>query len=223
MIKPGLFGKTVPADERRLDFDFANEQLLYMKKNPNILFIGDSITQFWDLQVYFETQKLLVNRGIGGDTSEYLLMRFDADVIQLNPVLVLIMIGTNDILATHSDLWWRTPGLDEHIVFEETTKNIMEMVEKCSRNSIGVALCSILPSNIAPPFNKKVRWRLTAKINSFLASLCKKQDIPYINYHENLCEEDGKTIVPEYSMDGIHVNARGYAVMASVLKDSIDI
>ncbi|NQT58208.1 MAG: hypothetical protein HQ557_04415 [Bacteroidetes bacterium] len=223
MIRPGFFGKTVPADGRRIDFDFANDQLLTMQKKPDILFIGDSLTQLWDVHVYFDTKKLLVNRGIGGDTSEYLLKRFDADVVQLDPALVIIMIGTNDISATHNDTWWRNPGVDESTVFTGTTENIEKMVEKCLENDIKAALCSILPSDIPAPFDKEMRWRLTENINTFIADLCKKHDLKYIDYHAELCMDDGKTLIADYSPDGIHVIANGYAVMANTLREEIDI
>ncbi|MFQ8952989.1 MAG: hypothetical protein ACLR56_08280 [Oscillospiraceae bacterium] len=68
MIKPGNFGKNVPADNRRGDFDFGNEQILYLKRSVDILFIGDSITQLWDHYAYFGTKCYIVNRGIGGDS-----------------------------------------------------------------------------------------------------------------------------------------------------------
>ncbi|MCK5157166.1 MAG: hypothetical protein KAQ69_12120 [Spirochaetales bacterium] len=223
VIKPGFFGKTIPTDERRLEFDFANEQLLYMKKKPDILFIGDSITQLWDLNVFFNTEKLLINRGIGGDTSKYLLKRFDADVIQLNPSLAIVMIGTNDITATHYDPWWRISGLDEEDVFIEATKNINKMVNKCLENSINIALCSIIPSYIAAPYNKHIRWKLTERINDFIIKLSQDKNIKYIDYHSSLCMKDGKTIITDLSPDGIHVNAKGYEIMAKTLKKMIDL
>ena len=66
IIKPGNFGKNVPADNRRGDFDFGNEQVLYLKRSVDILFIGDSITQLWGHYAYFGTKCYIVNRGIGG-------------------------------------------------------------------------------------------------------------------------------------------------------------
>lgn len=222
-IKPGYFGKTVSADSRRLDFDFANEQLLYMNKQPDILFIGDSITQLWDLSVYFDTSKLLINRGIGGDTTEYVLKRFDADVIQLNPKLVILMIGTNDISITHGDLWWRTIGTDKETVYNNVQMNIKEIVKKCKMNNIEIVLCSVIPSDIVPPFNKEIRWELTQEINDFLKKLCALNKLKYVDYHSKLCKEDGKTLICDISPDGIHPNAKGYEMMAKILKEVIEI
>jgi lysophospholipase L1-like esterase len=223
MIKPGLFGKAVAADNRRMDFDFANEQILYMGKRTDVLFIGDSITQLWDLNTYFVTDKFLVNRGIGGETSEYLLKRFDADVIQLKPKFVVLMIGTNDISATHNDPWWRTKGVDKNTVINNTQNNIEAMVEKCRVNSVEIVLCSIIPSDVAPPYDKEIRWELTQRLNDFIKNLCTQHNIKYIDYHSKLCQSDGKTLIYDLSPDGIHTNAKGYEIMAKVLKDVIEI
>ena len=84
-IKPGTFGKSVAADAYRAGFDLLNSQVLYSKKRPDILFIGDSVTNWWDLNLYFGDLGYVLNRGIGGDTTEYILKRSDADVFQLEP------------------------------------------------------------------------------------------------------------------------------------------
>ncbi len=222
-IKPGPFGKVVAADNRRIDFDFANEQLLYLNKQPDVLFIGDSITQLWDIIAYFDTRKLLVNRGISGDTSEYVLKRFDADVIQLKPKLVICMIGTNDIMATHSDPWWRTAGTDKEIVIGCTKNNLQAIAKKCKAHNIEIAFCSIIPSDIAPPYDKEIRWELTCRLNAFIKDLCMQSHLQYIDYHAQLCGSDGKTIKPALTPDGIHVNAKGYEIMAKVLREKVAI
>jgi len=222
LIKPGNFGKTVAADNKRIDFDSANEQLLYLNKRPDILFIGDSITQLWDLNAYFgDSGKLIVNRGISGDSSEYVLKRFDADVIQLKPKLVIMMIGTNDIFATNDDPWCRMKGTDKETVVAGTQSNIKAIVEKCKENNIEIALCSIIPSDIAPPFDKEMRWELTKRLNDFIKELCVENIIKYIDYHSKLCQADGKTLIYDLSPDGIHPNAKGYEIMAKVLRDNI--
>ena len=216
IIKPGLFGKTVPADNRRMDFDFYNEQILYLKKRPDLLFIGDSITQLWDLNAYFGSNQFIVNRGIGGDDSTYLAKRFQADCIQLNPKKVILMIGTNDITRTHFDPWWRKMGEEEETVLNEYKRNILEIIKESDAAKIELILCSVIPSDIAPPYDKDIRWKMTKEMNAFLKSLGKS----YVDYHRALTT-DGKTLIYELSPDGIHVNAKGYKIMASVLRESI--
>lgn len=217
-IKPGLFGESVAADSRRLDFDYSNEQLLYLDKEIDYLFLGDSITHFWNLNVYFKTDKFLENRGIGGDVSKYLLKRFDADCIQLKPKCAVIMIGANDIFRTEDDLWYKTVGEDCQIVMEDYKKNISAMIEKCDNAGIEVVLCSVLPSTIAPPFNRERRWEMTKLMNNYLKSFNRK----YVDYHSALTA-DGHSLPEELSLDGIHPNAKAYSIMAEVLKKTIDL
>lgn len=223
MIKPGIFGKTVAADNKRMDFDFGNEQLLYLNKEIDFLFIGDSITQLWDINAYFDTNKFLVNRGIGGDTSEYVLKRFDADVIQLNPKQVILMIGTNDISAINGDVWWRVEGQKTEIVIESIKDNFYKIVEKCKDNNVDLVLCSIVPSDIAPPFPKELRQDMTIELNQFIKELALKNCYKYINYFDSLCHEDGKTLIYDLSSDGIHPNAKAYSIMAEILKNELGI
>ena len=122
IIKPGNFSVSVPTDAKRMEFDFKNEQLLHLKKEIDYVFIGDSITQLWDIKSYLNSEKTIVNRGIGGDTSYYLNKRFEADCVQLKPKKAVLMIGTNDITKTDDDLWWKVKGQDNSVVFEEYKK-----------------------------------------------------------------------------------------------------
>ncbi len=218
VIKPGYFSKAVPADNRRMDFDFYNEQIIYLGKRPDLLFIGDSITQLWDLNVYFGSSLFIVNRGIGGDDSTYLAKRFEADCIQLKPGKVILMIGTNDITRTRFDHWWRVKGEDAETVIDDYKKNINKIIDDCDAAKIELVLCSVIPSDIAPPDDKEIRWKMTEEMNAFLQSSGKT----YIDYHSALTN-DGKTLIKELSPDGIHVNAKGYEIMADVLRKNIDI
>lgn len=218
IIKPGNFGKSVAADSLRAYFDYGNEQLLYTKKEIDYVFIGDSITYHWDFNAYLNTDKTIVNRGIGGDSSEYVLKRFDADVIQLKPKCAVLMIGTNDIFRCEDDLWWKIKGEDEDVVFESYKSNITEIIKKCDDNDIEIVLCSVIPSLIAPPYNREMRWRMTKRFNEFLKSCQKK----YIDYAPAL-SDDCKIIKDELSPDGIHPNAIGYEKMLTELKKVIDL
>ena len=218
LLSPGTFGKTVAADNRRQDFDFSNEQILYTNTKIDYLFIGDSITQLWNLNVYFQTDKFLENRAIGGDNSIYLLKRFDADCIQLHPKKVIIMIGTNDIFRAEDDLWWKKAGEDVDKVLDEYKSNVEQMIEKCDIAGIDVILCSVIPSNIAPPYNRERRWYMTKEMNEFLQAQGKQ----YVDYHSVLTH-DGHSLPDDLTPDGIHPNAKAYALMAKKLKETVGI
>ena len=219
IIKPGLFGKTVHADNRRKDFDFGNEQLLFLKKKIDALFIGDSITQLWDIPAYVGNKLFIVNRAIGGDDSTYLLRRLDADCIQLRPKKCFLMIGTNDITQTEYDHWWRKKGRPVQEVFKDYKINILGIIQKCKEAAIPLLLCSIIPSDIAPPFDKQTRFEMTCAINRFLQESASQNHLAYIDYHSALCASNGQTILPGYTEDGIHPNAACYGAMAKILKE----
>jgi len=214
LIKPGTFGKNVAADLFRTPFDIMNEQILYSGRKPYAVFVGDSITMQWDLYTHFKTDKLLVNRGIGSDESKYVNLRFEADCIQLKPEKAILMIGTNDIFQCEGDVWWRTPASktpDE--VIDDYKNNINSIVKKCDDAGIELILCSVLPSTIAPPFNREMRWEMVERMNEFLKSLGKT----YIDY-VSVLSPDGKNLPDDLTPDGVHPNAKGYTLMAEELK-----
>lgn len=214
LIRPGFFGKHVPSDERRIEFDILNEQILYLERYPDYVFLGDSITDRWDIYAYIKTDKFIVNRAVSGEHSEFLLKRFDADCVQLKPEYAVILIGTNDIFRTHPDEMGIRESEDE--VFINWKNNINEMVSKCENADIKPVLCSVIPSDVRLPFDKEIRWRLTEKMNDYLKTMGKI----YIDYHSKLTE-DGKSISKKYSHDGIHANAHGYEVMAKILIENL--
>ena len=97
-ITPGTFGSAPTADNFRTLFDILNEQIIYRRREVDFVFLGDSIFQHWDLDLWFSPDKYKVNRGIGGDMSRYMLLRSEADVFQLHPHRAIVMAGTNDLL-----------------------------------------------------------------------------------------------------------------------------
>src|SRR5918911_3039461 len=100
LIRPGELGLVVAADPRRGVFDSHNEALLAKDVPIAAVFIGDSITDMWALDVFFPTTSgFIVNRGIGGDRTPYVRRRFEADVLQLHPRLAVIMIGVEKTLG----------------------------------------------------------------------------------------------------------------------------
>lgn len=129
-----------------------------------------------------------------------------------------MMIGTNDIIRTDYDFWWRNEGEKEETVLADYKRNVSEIVKKCDDAGIELLICSVIPSDIAPPQDKEKRWRMTAEMNLFLRGLGKK----YIDLVPIL-SDDGKKIKSEYTPDGIHPNAAGYFLMAQEIKKYIDI
>jgi len=175
---------------------------------PRIVFMGDSITQGWIDKVpgFFSAGRL--DRGIGGQTTPQMLLRFRQDVIALKPAIVQIMGGTNDIAGNTGPM---TP--------EQTQANIMSMTELAQSHGIRVILASIPPAAGFP-------WRpglatipqITA-MNAWLKTYAASVGATYADYWGAL--HDGDALRREWTYDGVHPNEAGYAVMAPVAERAI--
>ena len=218
-IIPGFFGTSASADVRRTEFDILNEQYLTSDKKADVVFFGDSITQHWDLNLYFNPNVLKMNRGIGGDNTVHAAMRFDADVLQLDAEIIVMLLGINDLLTTAPDLWWRRPGANPNIVMQKIEESFRDMLNKCKDKK--VYICSLLPQNIAPPYDKEGFKRLILKTNKILKDICKEYGAEYVDYYSVLQKDD--LLPDELSHDGIHPNGKCYKIMADILKEKIDI
>ncbi len=220
LIRPGQFGVEAAADGRRGVFDYHNEALLACGTPIDAIFIGDSITDMWALDAFFEgTSGSIVNRGIGGDRTLYVRRRFVADVLQLHPRLVVVKIGVNN--TWDMDAWLdetrRTPGeIEEGIV-----RDIAAMVTAARVNGIAVALCSILPTDVPFNGNTAVRNRVIARANERLRGLAAEQGAVYVDYHRHLAGADGLTLRPGLADDGLHPHVVGYEIMARVLLETL--
>lgn len=217
VIKPGMFGLAVAADNRRGEFDFGNESLLMEGVQPDVLFIGDSITHLWELQAYFSgSGKILINRGIGGDTSTYVRKRYAADALQLQPKLIVMKIGTND-------LGWGLEQLDEAIS-DIICENISAMASEAKAAGIPLAICSILP--IWGPnwlscaeFSERKNAQIV-RINSRLQIIAAENKSIYVDYFSNMVNLAGE-MQTDLADDGVHPHSKGYAIMARVLRQEL--
>lgn len=221
LIKPGLFGLNVAADGRRSVYDRQNEELLAQEVPVDAVFMGDSITEQWLLEAYFQgTQGILVNRGIGGDITPYIRRRFAADVLQLQPRLVVMMAGINNFWDLDN---WLYPDLvrTPQAIEDEVVSDLAEMVVGARKQQIEVALCSILPTNI--PFNSNTGIRNAAikRINDSLAQIAFEQGATFVDYHRHFAAEDGLTLQDGFAEDGLHPQAGGYKLMTDALLASL--
>ncbi len=214
LIKPGNFGVEVAADARRGTFDAHNESLLAKHMPIDAVFIGDSITDMWAIDAYFRgTQGLLVNRGISGDVTQYVRKRFEADVVQLSPHLVVLMIGVNNFWDI--DTWWDSSLVHTVQEIEEgIITDISAMVKDALTHNIKVALCSILPTNS----NSTIRNTAIQRVNERLEHIAHElQHIVFIDYHRHFVAGDGLTLRADLADDGLHPHSAGYEIMASTL------
>jgi lysophospholipase L1-like esterase len=198
----------------------ANQQLLAAPRDPGrVVFMGDSITDGWRLDQSFPG-KPYVNRGIGGQTTAQMLVRFYPDVIALRPAAVVILAGTNDIA--------RNNGMQ---TLEMIQQNIMAMVELAKVHNVKVVLCALTPINDykrrseqqggGPLLQSKTRPPADLlKLNAWLKTYATSSGAVYADYHAATSDKDG-FLVDADTGDGLHPNASGYAKMAPVVAAAI--
>ena len=190
----------------------ANEELKKSNSGKDrIVFIGDSITEGWsDFSPEFFQQNNFVNRGISGQTTPQMLIRIKPDAVHLDPKMIVINGGTNDIAGNTG------PSTPEMII-----DNLCSMAEIAIKNNIDVALTTILPVYKYPD-NDEVADppKIISFINSALEEYCKKNSLICVDYYSSMV--DGKKgLKSEYGNDGVHPIKEGYEVMEKAIKNVI--
>lgn len=175
-----------------------------------IVFMGDSITEFWSLtdSEYF-AGKPYVNRGISGQTTPQMLIRFRADVIALKPAVVVVLAGINDIA-----------GNTGPATLDMIANNIFSMAELAKANNIKVILCSVLP---AYDFSWKPNQNPAEKVvalNKMIKNYADANGILYLDYFSAM-KDERNGLKTAYSGDGVHPNKLGYQVMAPLAEKAI--
>lgn len=188
-----------------------NVQLIstYNIKN-SIVFMGNSITEGWiNMHPLFFKNNNYINRGIGGQTTPQMLIRFKQDVVQLKPKAVVILAGTNDIAGN--------TGFSTVEMIED---NISSMAEIAVANHIQVILCSVLPVFDYPwkPGLKPAQKIVT--LNNWLKNYALKNNHIYCDYFTAMADER-LGLKKEWGDDGVHPNEAGYLIMESIIQKSI--
>jgi lysophospholipase L1-like esterase len=184
-----------------------------VKGEPRVVFIGDSITDKWELSRFFPG-KPYVNRGIGSQITPQMLVRFHADVIALKPKVVVIAAGINDVT-----------GLLQIETEDQIKANYQAMAELASAHGIKVIFASILPIN---NYTDNARNMLVdrkpetlKRLNAWLKSYCARMGFGFIDYTKALSDQAG-LLRAEFTSDGLHPNEAGYKAMAPVARSVID-
>jgi acyl-CoA thioesterase-1 len=197
------------AAQRRLQYGSDNTALRPAAPGDNrVVFLGDQITELWGEK--FFPGKPYLNRGIAGQTTGQMLLRFRQDVVSLKPKVVVILAGTNDVAG------FRGPATEEMIA-----DNLMSMAELAHAHGIRVVLASVTP--VCDCFTKptvRQRWQGRIKeTNELIEQYAAKSGSMYLDYYAALA--DGDEFRKALTSDGILPNDAGYAVMAPLAEKAI--
>lgn len=193
-------------------FRDANAQLLAGPADPQrVVFMGDSITEGWTVgDPAFFANRSRINRGIGGQTTPQMLLRFRDDVIALKPRAVVILAGTNDIAGNTG------PVTDEQVA-----GYVASMVELAQAAGIRVVLLSVLPAD-RYWWNKALQPAARiVRLNGLLQQVAQAHRVTWVDLHKPM--NDGKDgLLHAYGEDGVHPNANGYRAMRQPVLDALE-
>ena len=177
-----------------------------------VIFLGDSITDGWPIAEYFPG-KPYINRGIDGQTTPQMLVRFREDVINLKPRVVVILAGTNDIAGNTGPM-----------TLEEIEANYASLADLAAANKIRIVFSSVLPvNNYTPESQEYFAQRSPEKIlalNQWLKHYCGEHDLVYLDYFSAMVDDKG-LLKKDLAADGLHPNAAGYKIMAPLAESAI--
>jgi lysophospholipase L1-like esterase len=179
-------------------------------RGDRVVFMGNSITEGWKKKdSTFFLEHPYIDRGISGQTSPQMLVRFRPDVIALKPATVVILAGTNDVAQN-------TGPISNHDILG----NIISMTQLAQANGIKVILCSVLPANDFPwrrglqPADKIVA------LNTMIKEFCDRNHVTYVDYYSALVDEQ-KGLDRKFSDDGVHPTLDGYRIMEPLIEQAI--
>lgn len=177
-----------------------------------VVFMGDSITDAWKIAGPDGSfpGKPYINRGISGETTPQMLVRFRQDVIDLQPGVVVILAGTNDLAGNTGPM-----------TLEQTEENFASMAELAAANDIKVVLCSILPAFDYPWSPGLEPAPKIATLNQWISSYAARKGYIYVDYYSAMKDDRGG-LSPALSKDGVHPLPAGYAIMAPLVEAGIE-
>ena len=177
-----------------------------------VVFMGDSITDFWIKRSpkFFADNPAYIDRGISGQTTPQMLIRFRPDVIALKPKAVVILAGTNDIAGNTGPM-----------TLEMIEDNLTSMAELAKANGIKVVLSSVMP--VCDYHRPQTERRPPAKIialNEWIKDYCAKNNLVYLDYYSAMID-DQKMLKKEITADGLHPNEAGYTIMEPLAEKAV--
>ncbi len=174
-----------------------------------VVFMGNSITEAWHLDGFFP-DKPYINRGISGQTTPQMVLRFHQDVVGLKPKAVIILAGINDIAENTGPM---TVG--------QTEDNLAAMAEMATANHIKVVLCSVLPAYDFPWHPGMTPAPKVVELNEWIKAYAAEKGYVYVDFYSAMKDERGG-LPASLSRDGVHPLPAGYAIMAPLAEAGIE-
>jgi len=182
-----------------------------------VVFMGDSITELWlrngvppgSTTPGFFPGKQYINRGISGQTTPQMLVRFRPDVINLKPLAVVILAGINDVAGNTGDM-----------TLEQTEENLASMAELAQANGIRVVMCSVLPAFDFPWRPGKEPAPKVIALNSWIKTYAAQHGHVYVDFYSAMVDERGG-LPTKLSGDGVHPSKAGYDIMNPLVEAGI--
>ena len=193
------------------DYKADNERIIANEEYPEVVFMGNSITENWAyFHPEFFTSHNYLGRGIGGQTSAHMLVRFKTDVIDLHPKAVVIMAGTNDV--AHNDFW---------VAPEQVVNNVISMCELAQAHGI-IPIISSIPPCAAFPWSPTIKnpGQIIIEINQNLRAYAEANGFVYVDYHSAFVDEN-QGLPFSLSKDGCHPNPDTYFTMEEMVLEAI--
>jgi lysophospholipase L1-like esterase len=204
--------KSAAQDWPNLDkYKTANAELSTPTENEHrVVFMGNSITEGWsNANPDFFKNNSYINRGISGQTTPQMLLRFRQDVIDLKPKIVVILAGTNDIAGNTGPM-----------TLEQIRDNMLSMVELAKANNIFPIVCSVLPAYDYPWRPGKQPNIKIPKLNTMLKAMAEEEDVMYLDYFSEMAD-DRNGLPKALTTDEVHLTKAGYAEMEKSVQKAI--
>ena len=187
-------------------YSLENKTLLISEQTIEAVFFGDSITEGWpQFNPSFFQEHNFVGRGIGGQTTPQLLLRFRQDVIGLRPKRVILLAGINDIAQN-------TGPISLNAIMD----NIISMAELATANGVEMILCSVLPANSFPWRPEIIPTQKVIELNQMINAYAQEKNLVYVDYYTPMVNAE-KGLKDSLGYDSVHPNKAGYEVMEKVL------
>jgi len=196
-------------------YDADNKRLIAeVPTLPRVVFLGDSITNHWQDATYsdlFQKKTSYIDRGINGNNAGQMLLRYRSDVLALRPKVVVLLAGTNDLVAFK---------LPDTVGFVE--QSISSIVELAQAHGERVILCSVLPvSDAIRPQTRDRHPEDIVRLNTWLKSYAAEKHIAFVDYYSALTDGHDR-IRTELTIDGLHPNRAGYEKMEPLVEHAIE-